>query len=43
MCGWAASCEHAVWVPSPTTPGVLEPHNYKEWKRHYGYNTEDDE
>ncbi len=22
-CGWAASCENAIWVPSRTQPGVL--------------------
>ena len=22
-CGWSASCEHAVWVADPRTPGVL--------------------
>lgn len=41
ICGWSASCEHAVWVPSKTEPGVLV--DYATWKKHYGYSVEEEE
>ena len=36
-CGWSASCENATWVPSRTTPGVLEPYRSSESYQERGY------